>query len=48
MFVFEITSQLPKITKNGLPLGIYDISYSIEISAVENFLVEPQFILEKI
>lgn len=48
MFVFEITSQFPKITKNQLPLGIYDISYSIEISAVENFLVEPQFILEKI
>lgn len=47
-FVFVVTSQFPKIVKNQLPLGIYDTSYSIEISAVENFIIEPESIFEKI
>lgn len=47
-FAFAVTSQFPKIVKNQLPLGIYDTSYSIEISAVENFIVEPETILETI
>jgi hypothetical protein len=48
MFVFKVTSDFPKIIKGQLPLGIYDTSYSIEISAVENFIVEPESIFEKI
>lgn len=47
-FLFKVTSDFPKIVKGKLPLGIYDISYSIEISAVENFIVEPETIFEKI
>lgn len=47
-FVFNVTSDFPKIIKGQLPLGIYDTSYSIEISAVENFSVEPESIFEKI
>jgi len=47
-FVFVVTSDFPKIVKGQLPLGIYDTSYSIEISAVENFIVEPESIFEKI
>lgn len=47
-FAFAVTSQFPKIVKNQLPLGIYDTSYSIEISAVENFIVELETIFEKI
>jgi hypothetical protein len=47
-FVFNVTSEFPKIVKCQLPLGIYDTSYSIEISAVENFIVEPETIFEKI
>lgn len=47
-FVFNVTSDFPKIVKNQLPLGIYDTLYSIEISAVENFIVEPEIIFEKI
>jgi hypothetical protein len=47
-FVFIVTSDFPKIVKSQLPLGIYDTSYSIEISAVENFIVEPETIFEKI
>ncbi|MBL0281330.1 MAG: PD-(D/E)XK motif protein [Bacteroidetes bacterium] len=48
MYVFKVTSDFPKIVKGQLPLGIYDTSYSIEISAVENFIVEPESIFEKI
>jgi len=47
-FVFAVTSDFPKITKGHLLLGIYDISYSIEISAVENYIVESEQILAKI
>ena len=47
-FAFNVTYDFPKILKSDLPLGIYDISYSIEISAVENFIVESETILEKI
>lgn len=47
-FAFNVTSEFPKIVKSDLPLGIYDTSYSIEISAVENFIVETETILEKI
>lgn len=47
-FAFVVTSQFPKIVKEQLPLGIYDTSYSIEISAVENYIVEFETILEKI
>lgn len=44
-FVFEVTTDFPKIVKNQLPLGIYDTSYSIEISAVENFIIEIEEII---
>lgn len=47
-FVFNVSSEFPKIIKNQLPLGIYDTSYSIEISAVENFIVEHETIFKRI
>lgn len=47
-FAFVVPSEFPKIIKKHLPLGIYDASYSIEISAVESFIIEPENILFKI
>lgn len=47
-FGFSVASDFPKIVKNQLPLGIYGTSYSIEISAVENFIVELDNILAKV
>lgn len=47
-FVFNVSSEFPKIIKGQLPLGIYDTSYSIEISSVEKFIVESDTIFEKI
>lgn len=48
IFGFTVTSDFPKIVKNQLPLGIYDTSYSIEISAVESFIIEPENIIARI
>lgn len=47
-FAFAVTSDFPKIVKSDLPLGIYETSYSIEISAVENFIIGPEQILANI
>ncbi len=47
-FAFTVNFDFPKIVKNQLPLGIYETSYSIEISAVEQFIVESEQILKNI
>lgn len=44
-FAFAVTTDFPKIVKNDLPLGIYDTSYSIEISAIEKYIIETDKIL---
>ncbi len=48
VFAFNVTSDFPKIIKSQLPLGIYETSYSIEISAVESYIIEPENVIEKI
>lgn len=48
IYPFIVTSYFPKIVKKHLPIGIYDTSYSIEISAVENFMIEMDDILSNI
>jgi hypothetical protein len=47
-YAFTITSEFPKIVKNELPIGLFDVSYSIEISAGEKFIIELQEILSNI
>lgn len=47
-FAFSVTSEFPKIVKSQLSLGIYNTSYSIELSAVENFIIDIENILGKI
>jgi len=47
-YSFAVTSDFPKIVKKDLPLGIYDTSYCIEISAVENFIIDLDQILSNI
>ena len=48
IFCFTVTPEFPKIIKSQLPLGIYNTSYLIEISAAENFLIEVEKIIHKI
>ena len=47
-FGFIVEADFPKIVKSQLPLGIYNTSYSIELSAVEKFILEPEKILQLI
>lgn len=47
-FAFAVTNDFPKIVKKHLPLGVYDISYSIEISAIEHFIIDIEEILTNI
>lgn len=39
IFVFEVASGFPRIVKSQLPLGVYDTSYSIEVSSIESYIV---------
>lgn len=48
IFTFSVNSEFPKIVKSNLPLGVYDTSYSIEVSFVEKFIVEQESIFENI
>lgn len=47
-FSFTVNEHFPKILKSQIPLGIYDTSYFIELSAAEPFIVETESILSKI
>jgi hypothetical protein len=47
-FIFIVASNFPKIVKSQIPLSIYDVSYSIELSAIEKFIVEKETILQQI
>lgn len=47
-FGFVITSDFPKIIKSQLPLGVYNTSYLIELSAVEKFITEIGTIIKKL
>jgi len=48
LYYYTISEEFPKIIKNHLPVGIYNTSYLIELSAVEKFLVEINDITKKI
>ena len=47
-FSFLVAPDFPKIVKSQIPLSIYDVSYSIELSAIEKFIVEKEIILQQI
>lgn len=47
-FCFIVIPDFPRIIKSQIPLGVYNTSYFIEISAVERFIVESEDIIQKI
>lgn len=47
-FCFTVNPDFPRIIKSQIPLGVYNTSYFIEISAVERFIVESENIIQKI
>jgi hypothetical protein len=48
IFYFHVTSEFPKIVKSQVPWGIYNTSYSIELSAVEKFIIDSKEITQKV
>lgn len=45
---YQVLKEFPKIIKSQLPLGVFNTSYFIELSAVENFAVEMKYIIQSI
>lgn len=48
IYNYLVSKEFPKIVKNQLPLGIYNTSYYIELSAVEEFSTDIEEINHKI
>ena len=47
-YSYSVSEEFPKIIKSQLPIGVYNTSYFIELSAVENFSVEMEEIIQNI
>lgn len=45
---YEVASDFPRLVTSDLPTGLFDIKYNIELSAIEQFLVSNDSILELI
>ena len=48
IYTYSVSEEFPKIIKSHLPIGVYNTSYFIELSAVENFSVEMEEITQNI
>lgn len=47
-YSYSVSEEFPKIIKSQLPIGVYNTSYFIELSAVDNFSVEIEEIPQNI
>lgn len=45
---YEVVSEFPKLVTSDLPIGLFDTKYNIELSAIQEFLVSNETILELI
>ncbi|MFH6992080.1 PD-(D/E)XK motif protein [Flavobacterium sp. FlaQc-48] len=45
---YEVTCDFPRLIASDLPIGLFDTKYNIELSAIEQFLVDNESILELI
>ena len=45
---YEVTFEFPKLITSDLPIGLFDAKYSIELSAIEQFLVSNESIVKLI
>lgn len=43
---YEVTSVFPRLVASHLPVGLFDTKYSLELSAIEEFIVNNQSIIE--
>ena len=47
-YSYSVSDEFPKIIKSQLPIGVYNTSYFIELSAVQNFTVQMNEITQNI
>lgn len=47
-YSYSVSEEFPKIIKDNLPVGVYNTSYFIELSAVENFSLVLEDIIQNI
>ena len=45
---YEVSNDFPRLITSDLPIGLFDAKYNIELSAIEQFLVSNESILELI
>ena len=45
---YEVANDFPRLIASDLPIGLFDAKYNIELSAIEQFLVSNESILELI
>lgn len=45
---YEVSNEFPRLVASDLPIGLFDTKYNIELSAIEQFLVINESILELI
>ena len=45
---YEVSNDFPRLVASDLPIGLFDTKYNIELSAIEQFLVSNESILELI
>jgi hypothetical protein len=45
---YEVTSDFPRLIASDLPIGLFDTKYNIELSAIEQFLINNESIFELI
>ena len=45
---YNVSSDFPRLVTSDLPIGLFDTKYNIELSAIEQFLVSNESILELI
>jgi hypothetical protein len=45
---YKVTTDFPKLVASDLPIGLFDTKYNIELSAIEQFLVSNESIIELI
>ena len=45
---YEVTNDFPRLVASDLPIGLFETKYNIELSAIEQFLISNESILELI
>lgn len=48
IYSFKVTDDFPRITKKDIPIGIYNVEYSLSIDQCKDFAIETERLIEEI